>query len=288
MLVSLGLICLLFPKDGLNIFGIQITMPTLEEIFSFSSSEYADVESVVSTCEQKPSINQADSTQDSSVVSFEYDSVLRERFDSLFSRLDRAKAQEGVVRIVHYGDSQVEADRITGTIRKDLQKNFGGRGQGWISLFSRSTIRGVSFHYSPNWAFCCVLEPKRGFNRYGIGLSSIKALADSVSQTATVEMAFATKPAGNIVLYCASPETEGSVIISNGQDEISQVQIDASFDVQRIVISSDSFGKVLKLQATSGVELYGMNVSSNSGVLVYNISLRLSSGWVIRGSNASL
>lgn len=288
VLLSLGLICLLFPKDGLNIFGIQITMPTLEEIFSFSSSEYADVESVVSTCEQKPSVNQADSTQDSSVVSFEYESVLRERFDSLFSRLDRAKAQEGVVRIVHYGDSQVEADRITGTIRKDLQKNFGGRGQGWISLFSRSTIRGVSFHYSPNWAFCCVLEPKRGLNRYGIGLSSIKALADSVSQTATVEMAFATKPAGNIVLYCASPETEGSVIISNGQDEISQVQIDASFDVQRIVISSDSFGKVLKLQATSGVELYGMNVSSNSGVLVDNISLRGSSGWGIRGSNASL
>ena len=56
VLLSLGLICLLFPKDGLNIFGIQITMPTLEEIFSFSSSEYADVESVVSTCEQKPSI----------------------------------------------------------------------------------------------------------------------------------------------------------------------------------------------------------------------------------------
>lgn len=288
VLLSLGLICLVFPKDGLSVFGLQITMPTLEEIFSFSSSEYADVERVVATSEQKPSVSQSDSTKESSVVSFEYESGLKERFDRLFSRLERAKAQEAVVRIVHYGDSQIEADRITGTVRKDLQKNFGGRGQGWISLFSRSTIRGVSFQYSPNWEFCCVLEPKKGLNRYGTGLSSIKALADSVSQTASVEMAFATKPSGNLVLYCSSPETEGRVFISNGQNVVSEVNIEASSSVQQVIVPSDSFGKVLKLQATSGVELYGMDIASNSGVIVDNISLRGSSGWGINRSNAAV
>lgn len=47
-------------------------------------------------------------------------------FDSLFRRLD-----EGVpITVLHYGDSQIEGDRISGTLRHQWQERWGGFGPG--------------------------------------------------------------------------------------------------------------------------------------------------------------
>ncbi|MCR4860344.1 MAG: hypothetical protein K5910_06750 [Bacteroidales bacterium] len=51
-------------------------------------------------------------------------------FDSLFVALDSAGRHP--IRIIHYGDSQIEEDRITGTIRSRLQERFGGIGPGML------------------------------------------------------------------------------------------------------------------------------------------------------------
>ena len=51
---------------------------------------------------------------------------------TFFQKLDNAKAKK--VRIMHYGDSQIEADRITSRLRERLQKEFGGYGAGALSV----------------------------------------------------------------------------------------------------------------------------------------------------------
>ena len=53
-------------------------------------------------------------------------------FDSFFEGLDTAASSGQLVRIVHYGDSQLEEDRISATIREDLQDEFGGAGPGMM------------------------------------------------------------------------------------------------------------------------------------------------------------
>ena len=60
-------------------------------------------------------------------------------FDPLFAAMDRAKTTP--MRIVHYGDSQIEEDRITGTIRESLQQRFGGSGPGMMPARRRGTPR---------------------------------------------------------------------------------------------------------------------------------------------------
>lgn len=60
------------------------------------------------------------------------DSVTTERdmayLDPLFESFD--SAQQRHVRILHYGDSQLEGDRITSLVREFLQSRFGGGGPG--------------------------------------------------------------------------------------------------------------------------------------------------------------
>ncbi len=53
---------------------------------------------------------------------------LRTLFDALVDPDQLAK----VVRIIHYGDSQIETDRITGYLRYKLQQQFGGSGPGLV------------------------------------------------------------------------------------------------------------------------------------------------------------
>ena len=47
-----------------------------------------------------------------------------------FQRLERAKSRR--VEVYHWGDSQIEGDRITGLLRASWQERFGGRGPGWV------------------------------------------------------------------------------------------------------------------------------------------------------------
>jgi len=47
-------------------------------------------------------------------------------FHDLFAKLDRGES----VHVLHYGDSQIEGDRISGTIRQRWQERWGGHGPG--------------------------------------------------------------------------------------------------------------------------------------------------------------
>jgi len=47
-----------------------------------------------------------------------------------FRRLERAESRR--VEVYHWGDSQIEGDRITGLMRASWQQRFGGRGPGWV------------------------------------------------------------------------------------------------------------------------------------------------------------
>ena len=56
-------------------------------------------------------------------------------FDELFVALDDADSSH--VTIVHYGDSQIEGDRMTSTIREEFQEKFGGMGPGILPLLQK-------------------------------------------------------------------------------------------------------------------------------------------------------
>lgn len=54
-----------------------------------------------------------------------------------------AHSGEHVVRVMHYGDSQIEEDRMTSQIREKLQDRYGGRGVGLLPLAQTIPSRSV-------------------------------------------------------------------------------------------------------------------------------------------------
>lgn len=70
---------------------------------------------------------------------------------------------ERVVRVMHYGDSQIEEDRITQQIRERLQQRYGGQGVGLMPLAQTIPSRSVKQELRMNGR---VVNPYHGPQRY--------------------------------------------------------------------------------------------------------------------------
>ncbi len=66
---------------------------------------------------------------------------------SFFGHLKNLNQTGELIRILHYGDSQIEGDRITSYIRNELQKQFGGLG---IGMFAPVIIKGTNLSMELN------------------------------------------------------------------------------------------------------------------------------------------
>lgn len=69
-----------------------------------------------------------------------------------FEKLQANDSAHGTIRVLYYGDSQIEGDRITAQLRKELQSEFGGMGTGLIlPKMVVSYTQSVQLKSSTNW-----------------------------------------------------------------------------------------------------------------------------------------
>ncbi len=93
------------------------------------------------------------------------------------------------VRILYYGDSQVEGDRVTSLLRKQLREEGGGTGPGLISpvmpvMYTRSYV----VRSSSNWKRYTLLDYRKGsipHNRMGpmLAISRFTPPGDTLEDT---------------------------------------------------------------------------------------------------------
>lgn len=181
ILAGLALICLVFPAEGIKVLGTLYEFPSLEEALSRSSKEENDTtessDANLSPEElyqkQLASLNISDKKK---FIDFTTSSPLRiympdddvTYLDDFFAALE--SADEQVVRIIHYGDSQLEGGRIDSDFREELQSAFGGSGAGMIpavqSINTYTLWQGTTPNISRHQAFNPELHLKSG--RYGV------------------------------------------------------------------------------------------------------------------------
>jgi len=92
-------------------------------------------------------------------------------FDPVFQAFERARKEGKTVRVVHYGDSQIELDRISSNLRDALQERFGGEGTGMFPALTRTPMASISHSAAGGMTgFPMVgdsLTRRAGHNRYG-------------------------------------------------------------------------------------------------------------------------
>lgn len=105
------------------------------------------------------------------LVPIEYPDSSFSAIAPFFEALASGQTAQHQVRIMHYGDSQIEGDRITSFLRLRLQARFGGSGIGLIHAVPHSYQPGGIFQTSStNWEQTLLIDLPRGTveNRFGL------------------------------------------------------------------------------------------------------------------------
>ena len=182
-----------------------------------------------------------------------------------------AHTDEQTVRVVHYGDSQIEADRMTFMLRRMLQERFGGCGTGMLSIEPYYDLRtalitvrhngqvihpktyrafGPSSHRRPNWIYGPMAQ-----------VSVMDNLQVAGSEDITVSL---------------RSRTTGT------ESRYTRIRIVAERD--SIIQMEDTVSSyVLKLNGKQDV--YGISLESETGVQVDNVALRGSTGTIFTQIN---
>lgn len=87
--------------------------------------------------------------------------------DAFFASLIDEK-DNTVVRVAHYGDSQLEGDRVTEHIRSNLQAKFGGKGLGFVPLDDVASCASYTRTNTGTWTRYNVFNNKIKGSYYGL------------------------------------------------------------------------------------------------------------------------
>lgn len=210
-----------------------------------------------------------------------------------FHRLANAKAQGHTLRILHFGDSQIEGDRISSFLRTRLQREFGGAGVGLVGLDPQVyPPYGLKYEQSLGWTTLHMMPATKREKdlQYGIlGHVSILGQQHPAPDTASCQALltlsrrwragramqfskarfFARVERGDLQVLASA----GDSLLYQGLFPSDPTLTTFAFNVKHPI---DTFRVDFK---TSGCALlYGLSLENGPGVLLDNIPLRGSSG----------
>lgn len=140
VMAMLAVLCAFFPKDGIDVGSAHLSFCRLDEFIPNQSRDTLSGPSETPEELLARRVMELRGAEESQFLSYFRSSDARIEFpdddftlfDPFFEALDSAMVHP--VRVIHYGDSQIEEDRISNNLRKALQERFGGNGIGLVPL----------------------------------------------------------------------------------------------------------------------------------------------------------
>jgi lysophospholipase L1-like esterase len=322
VLTILLVIAVLFPDSGFSISDkLLVRFASPRDIFSIEAIKYADISKILQT---NTPLNDSVAGDSSIAAGNEMWDTLRADADSLvestwklqfpknnkraldkaFRAFERASSSPKPIRIMHYGDSQIEGDRITSFLRNNLQKKFGGMGVGIVPVEQPYDFS-FSIHQesADNWR-CYTLYGERDTsianNRYGALASFCRFSPDYDSTEGSVEsveswVSFNSSPYSYSntrqfqqcrIFYSHNPEPFVVELFQN-DSLVDADMYPPSSSLKTIGWIFDQPESDLKIVFKGKVspDIYGIALDGKSGIAVDNIAMRGSSGLVFSKMN---
>lgn len=306
----LGCVSYFFPEDGVQ---FTLRFPSIKEIFS-PQKDTVNIEKNLQSIEQGLafSVDSTEITENSDSLmcmdslhyyrQFDSMNVARiyfpnnnlEMMESVFAAFDNIPKNGDFLHILHYGDSQIELDRISDFFRETLQEKFGGYGAGMVPVVPAVQSRPVGQELSdslPRYVASGTMRQKLPHNRYGV-LAQMTPLQGGVTLTLTArnwkQIYSRTKQFSKVRLFIGNnAEDFRAAISAQGYDSLQVVEL-AHSGLTEISWRLPSYVAKCAIRLQGNAELYGISLESASGVTVDNIPLRGSAGTFFTGISSSL
>jgi lysophospholipase L1-like esterase len=173
--VSMGLMYI-FPKDGVNIAGVHLKFKTWDSLWDTTSTiTIEDVGNYLAALDSAASdttaIDSLNVKRIQEITSIQFKNEDSSPLFAFFEALHEARDKGENIHILHYGDSQIESDRMTSMLRERWQADFGGSGPGLICPVPITASAAITQRQSGNWKRYTAYgfdDGKAAHNKYGV------------------------------------------------------------------------------------------------------------------------
>lgn len=313
---SMAVLSVLYPKDGITVTDkLTFRFPEFSSFFS-KPAKKKDISEIIQLADK---LNAQDSIlhdHDTLSGSSDADSAMKAKLitsiqykqpavlHAFFEALANLKNDPKSIRVLHYGDSQIESDRITDYLRMKLQGQFGGNGPGMTSLLPVSQGIACRVVSGTGWdryqTFTAKDKrvkhsnygPTGGFTRY----LPYRQLTDTTSVFSTKITITTNKMAGSnnvgykrLKLYYGGAQCKTWCELYDGPalagaDSLAK---GGYFNMKEFNITPGSVQHELRFSGKDSPDFYAFSLESDHGVYVDNIAQRGSSGTFFHHLNFS-
>ncbi len=289
----MALLGMVFPHDGVNIGIAELKFPSPASILADNSVEEVDIEGNLNALQSQTDVSQSQSIADSLVFYRDYvrNNVARiyfphedyTYFDKLFAIMENAKSSDKAIHIVHYGDSQIEMDRISSMLRHRLQEQFGGGGAGMVPPIQTIPSFTVRQSYAGSLSRYVVYgdtsQHRASHHRYGI-LANLAQLNGDASVTvgaSTGSRSFKETQSFSRVVLLIGNNAAGFTATCNGVTR----SVSASYrGVSRLTWNMNKPVSQATIHMHGVAEIYAVSMENTAGVTVDNVPMRGCSGTI--------
>ena len=288
----MGMLWLAVPADGVPVGPVTVRFASYQRTLQEAAEKKVDVDSVLTGIANRFRM-QDDTLQ--FYRRFFYENPDRiylpgndyRFFDDVFKEMETAGRQNRTVRVVHYGDSQIELDRISQDLREALQGRFGGQGTGLFPALSN--VPSASISKSANGAFTQYTmygdstTVRAGHNRYGMLAQVVQLTGGGTislrgSKNKNAREGVKTFSSVSLLYGRASQGFDVKVV----SDTLKPAPVRTVGESGATLLTWTFPRPVEKatLRISGSAEIYAVGADGSSGVAVDNIPLRGCSGTI--------
>jgi lysophospholipase L1-like esterase len=307
----LFLVILFLPEKGIPMGDITLEFPSAKEFLAIKmpsdtlSEDEIEIKKIIDSVVITTKLDSAAIKKKLDSIKHKQDSIRRaskhimgndkamKLLAEFFTKLDHSSSKK--VRIMHYGDSQIESDRITSYIRNDLQRKFGGNGVGLFPVIQVSPKWTLNNSHSENWKRYVGFgkkNPAVEHMKYGALMSFCKftPIPAENSEQKIYEGWIKLRKAkisyrkvqkySQLNIYLRNMNFDTDYEISADGKILKSGTLASNTPYKRIQVNFTPTPNEIKItfKGKESPDIFGLSLEGNNGVIMDNIPLRGSSG----------
>ena len=289
VLACLTVISFVFPQEGITVGGHTYYLPTIQDLTEANTTGSVNIGEArgIEVPKEVTALSDSIAFLETSFEESELCIWLPSEgyLDDFWATAENAVPNNRVVRIMHYGDSQIEMDRISYQLRAYMQQHFGGGGPGMlpfrtiIASTSVSQSTGGSLTHLSSFGDSTVV---RSSGNYGPMMQCWRMTG---SATANIKASSNPKTDGRLkrfsrirLVYNDRSGNFKATLSEKKKNHYSTSYTSKKAGVGSMLWTLDSAASAFSITASGNADLYCITVDNGPGVAVDNIPMRGCSG----------
>lgn len=299
-------------REGIAIGGKMLRYPTVDILFRQEEKENHKVDELIK--DTKTIVKEEDVVTVADTITAPPDSLDTNAMGKIYypgNRIDyirdfKKRLRKGICQIVHYGDSQLEGDRITAYVRNRLQMAYSGGGPGFVPIKVVYGQNSLDITTSPQWERYAFFDRKQrkgvAHNKYGLFATYSRftpyyALPVDTTKVKFTTASFTVKPSvksyarlrnyTKFALYYGNTTTPVDIRVYQDGVLIREDALIADGQAHAYRLNFTTTPQELKVEFLTRVspDFYGITLDAAAGVRMDNVAMRGEAGRIFTRMN---